>query len=172
MRRKLPLLVAAGLAVSVAGLGVGWVALRRIEAARDFSQRRETQTAAGLKYTVQLLETTVGRVETGYVVMVYARFENPNAAELVLPRERFVLVTRGGGFYRAAASGTQPALIKLPAHGVGEKEALSFAVGEGALAGPLALEVGHLDFVVIKNERPWKRALAPGQFVSFRSAEW
>jgi hypothetical protein len=92
--------------------------------------------------------------------------------ELVLPREKFVLVTRGDGFYRAAAGGTQPALIKVPPHGVGEKEALSFAVGPEALAGPLALEVGHLEFVVIKDERPWSRGLAPGQFVSFRSANW
>jgi hypothetical protein len=26
--------------------------------------------------------------------------------------------------------------------------------------------------VVIKDERPWSRGLAPGQFVSFRSANW
>lgn len=172
MSRRLQRLVAVALVVVVAGLAVAWVAWRRIEAARDFSRRRETQTAAGMKYTVQLLETTVGRVETGYVVIVYARFENPNAAELVLPREKFVLVTRSNGLYRAAAGGTQPALIKLPAHGVGDKEALSFAVGGGALAGPLALEVGHLDFVVIKDERPWRRELAPGQFVTFRSSSW
>jgi hypothetical protein len=171
MSRKVQLL-AGGLAVGMAGLAVAWVAVRRIEAARDFSQRRTTQTAAGTKYSVQLLETTVGRVETGYVVIVYARFENPNAAELVLPRERFELVTGGERFYRATASGTQPALIKLPAHGVVQKEALSFAVGDDALAGPLALEIGHLSFVVIKNERPWTKPLPPGQFMTFRSSNW
>lgn len=171
MSRKLPILVGVA-ALTIVGVSLGLLAMMRVQEARQFSQSYRVQTSAGTSYGVQLLETTVGKVETGYVVIVYARFENPNPTELVLPREWFALADLGGDDYRPTTDGTQAVLIKLPANGVLEKEALSYVVNERALSGTLALKIGHKYSVVINNGRPWTRRLPVGQFVTFRSRDW
>jgi len=121
---------------------------------------------------VHLLETTVGRVETGYVVIVYARLENPNPTELTLRREWFELADLDGDHCRPMTGGTQAPLIKLPANGVLEKEALSYVVNERALSGALALKIGQDYSVFINEGKPWTRRLPVGQFVTFRSQDW
>ena len=109
----------------------------RVNEARQFSQSYQVQSYTGTNYVVKLLETTVGKVETGHVVIVYARFENPNPTEVVLKREWFVLVDHDKDYYLPTISGTQTPLIKLPPNGVLEKEALSYAVGDDSFAGTI-----------------------------------
>ena len=118
------------------------------------------------------LETTVGKVEMGHVVIVYARFENPNPTEVVLKREWFVLVDHDKDYYLPTTSGTQTPLIKLPPNGVLEKEALSYAVGDDSFAGTIGLEIERHYFVLIKNEKPWTQKLQQGHFVTFRGRDW
>ena len=171
MKRKLQIIVVVAVFV-VISLSLLLMAALRMREARQFSQSYRVQTSTGTNYIVQLLETTVGRVETGCVVIVYARFENPHSVELVLRREWFVLADSGGDYYLPATSGTQAPLIKLPANGVLEKEALSYAVNERSLSGALALKIGHEHSVFINDGKPWTRRLPVGQFVTFRSRDW
>lgn len=160
MNRKL--LFGLGIvAIGAAVLIVLLVAVIRVKESRQYSQKHRVQN-----YVVQLLETTVGKIETGSVVIVYVRLENPNPVELVVARETFRL-----DGCPPVTDGTQTALIKLPANGVLEKEALSYAVGDDAFAGPLALEVGQ-DQLVVKNAKPWTQRLPAGQFVTFRRRDW
>jgi hypothetical protein len=169
VNRKLQIAIIV-LVLSFVGLSFSLLAVLRVKEARHFSQSHRVQTATGTNYIVQLLETTVGKVETGSVVIVYARFENPNSTELVLSRASFVLI--GPSRFMPVTSGTQTALIKLPPNGVLEKEALSYAVTDDSFAGTLALEVGHDYTVLVKNEKPWTRRLSVGKFVTFRSRDW
>jgi hypothetical protein len=159
-------------AVGVIGISAALLAMMRVKEAREFSQRYRVQTFAGTNYVVQLLETTVGKVETGTVVIVYARFENPNPTELVLQREWFVLADHDKDYFLPVTSGTQSPLIKLPPNGVLDREALSYAVRDDSFAGALALEVGHHYFVLVKNEKPWTQRLDAGKFVTYHSRDW
>lgn len=171
MNRRLQIIVGI-VALGVIGISAALLAIMRVKEAREFSQRYRVQTFAGTNYVVQLLETTVGKVETGSVVIVYARFENPNPTELVLQREWFVLADHDKDYFLPVTSGTQTPLIKLPPNGVIEREALSYAVLDDSFAGALALEVGHHYFVLIKNDKAWTRQLSLGRFVTFRSRDW
>jgi hypothetical protein len=121
---------------------------------------------------IQLLEATVGRIETGQIAMIDVRLENPNPFELVLKRDTFKLTGHGKEWYSPETAGTQAPLIKLPANGVLDKEAFSYAVPDDALAGTLALQIGKQYFVMIKNDRPFGRRLRNGQFVTFRGRHW
>ena len=171
MNRKLQIIVGA-VALAVIGACLTFMAFSRVESARQFGQSYRVQTFTGTNYVVQLLETTVGKVDTGSVVIVYARFENPNPTDLVLKREWFVLADHDKDYYLPTTSGTQTPLIKVPANGVLDKEALSYAVGDDSFDGALALEIGHHYFVLVKNDKPWTRHLGAGQFVTFHSRDW
>jgi hypothetical protein len=121
---------------------------------------------------VQLLETTVGKTDNGYLLLVAARLENPNPFDVTLRREWFVLVDEEKNYYQPSTTGTQTALILLPANGVLEKETLSFAVPDSALRGAVGLMVGRNYWVMIKDNRPFDRALQRDEFVSFRRRTW
>jgi hypothetical protein len=165
--------IVAGIAVlSVVGVSLALVAMTRVSETRQFSQKYRVQTPTGTNFVVQLLETTVGRVETGYVVIVYARLENQEPSALALPRESFVLIDRNGRRFSPVTSGTQLSLINLPGNGVLDKEALSYAVDGNSLTGTLMLEAGPQVYLLIKNSKPWARQLPGGQFVTFRSWSW
>jgi len=159
-------------ALCVVGAILGLVAMARVSEARQFSQKYRVETPPGTNYVMQLLETTVGRVETGYVVIVYARFENLNPSEVNLARESFVLIDRSGRRFSPATEGTQISLINLPGNGVLDKEALSYAVDSSSLAGTLTVEAGHQAYLLVKNSKAWTRPLPVGQFVTFRSWSW
>jgi hypothetical protein len=168
-----PRQIITGVAVlALAGAILGLVALARVNEARRFSQPYRVETPGGTNYAMRLLETTVGRVETGYVVIVYARFENLDAAALTLPRESFLLIDGTGRRISPVVSGTQTSWINLPANSVLEKEALSYPVDSAALAGTLTLEAGQQVYLLVKNGKPWTRQLSGGQFVTFRSWSW
>ena len=157
------------LALVGAGLLATWLRTRQ---AHEFSRRYEAHTAAGTNYTVQLVETTVGRTDIGCVVIVYARVSNPNPFALELPRDAFVLDAYDHHHYLPSTSGTQTKLIKLSPGGVSEHEAFSFGVPEGSLRGTIRLQVGRDCWVMVKDNRPYELRLRNGQFHTFRRREW
>ena len=82
---------------------------------------------------VQLTEAVVRKSETGCVLTVYLRLQNPNAYDVTLDRDWFVLVIdRDKDYFLPATIDTQTKLIKLPANGVLDRELLSFVVPDDA----------------------------------------
>ncbi len=171
MNRKLQIIVGS-VALAVSVICLAYLGFSRVESAREFGQSFRVRTFSGANYVVQLLETTVGRVDTGYVVIVYARFENPNPTEVLLKREWFVLADHDKDYYLPTTTGTQTPLIRLPANGVLDKEALSYAVRDDSFVGSLTLEIGYNYFVLLKNDKPWRRRLPAGQFVTYHGRDW
>jgi hypothetical protein len=159
------------LAVVVAAL-VAALAWLRLKESRAFSQPCHVRTHAGTNYTFQLASTTVGRVNTNYVIIVAARLENPNPFEVVLRRDWFVLMDHDRDYYQPATNGAHAALICLPARGVLERELLSYTVSGDAFDGVLALLAGHQHLVLVKSRRPSRLTLRDGEFITFHRRDW
>ena len=166
--KHLWLKVSIGVIILINGISLGTLAWLRLRDAREFTQPCPVHTYGGTNYVVQLLETAVGRVESGCVVVVSLRLENPNPFVVTLPREWFVLLDHEKEYYEPTLLGT----IQLPAHGVVEREAFGFVVTEQALAGLLALKVGQNYFMTVKSPRPYTQLVGKGRFVSFRQRDW
>ena len=164
--------VVGGAAVIVIAMCIGLTAWLRVREAEHLSQVCRVHTYGGTNYIVQVVETTVGRTDSGYLLLITARFENPNPFEVVLHRDWFVLVDHDKDYYQPSTTGTQAALIKLPANGVLDKEPLSFVVPEGTFAGSVGLKIGKDYWVMIKDDQPFDRQLKNGEFVSFRRRTW
>ena len=164
--------VVGGTAAAVIALCVGLTAWLRVREAGHLSQSCRVRTYGGTNYVVQVVETTVGRTDNGYLLLITARIENPNPYEVALRREWFVLVDHDKDYYEPSTTGTQAELIKLPTHGVLDKETFSFAVSEGTFAGSIGLKIGKDYWVMIKDDRPFDRQLKSGEFVSFRRRRW
>ena len=160
--------IVVGVIVIVNIISFGTLAWLRLRDAREFAEPCRVHTYGGTNYTVQLLETAVGRVETGCMVIVSLRLENPNPYEVTLKREWFVLMDYEKEYYEPTTLGT----IRIPAQGVIEREAFGFMVTDEALAGLMALKVGQQYFVTVKSSQPYARAVDKGQFVSFRQRNW
>jgi hypothetical protein len=139
--------------------------------ARTFGKPCWVQTRAGTNFVVQPLKTTIGKIDTGQVVIIDVRLENPHPFEVGLERTQFTLTGLGREAYHPETTGTQTPLIKMPANGVLDKVALSYAVPDDFFAGPLVLQIGA-DSIVIKDERPFERRLANGEFLTFRRRHW
>ena len=159
-------------ALAVIGVCVALQATWRIHAAHQFGEPHRVATYGGTNYVVSLEETTVGRTETGYGLIVYLRIENPNAYALVLDRDWFVLVDHERDYYQPSISGTQTRSIKIPPHGVSDREMLSFGLGAGGLGGGLALKIGKDAWVLLKSADPYTGKLQPGNFRSFHRGNW
>jgi hypothetical protein len=159
-------------AVVVIGASIGLLAWFRIQESRHLTQPCTVQTYGGTNYVFQVLETTVGKIDTGYAVIVYARLANPNPYEVVLNRKWFVLVDHDKDYFQPSTTGTQTELIKLPPNGVVEKESLSFAVPDDSFGGTIGLQIGMNYWVMIKDEKPFIRKLQNGAFITFRSRNW
>jgi hypothetical protein len=159
-------------AISAIGIGVGLLAWFRVQESRHLTQPCSVQTYGGTNYGFQVLETTVGKLDTGYVVIVYVRLTNPNPYEVALHRNWFVLADHDKDYFQPSTTGTQTELIKLPPSGVIEKESLSFAVPDDSFAGTIGLQIGKDYWVMIKEEKPFTRTLHSGEFVTFRSRDW
>jgi hypothetical protein len=157
----------AGVAIAVALVGT-----TRLRKTRLFGQEYRVRGPDGTNYVIQLSDVTVGKVESGCVLIVAARIHNPNDHELVLQRPWFILVDHDRDYYQPLPTGDQGALIRVPAHGVLEKELLDFVVPDDALTGTIALSVGHHYFVLLKGPKPLSRALVPGEFYQFRQRDW
>jgi hypothetical protein len=142
-----------------------------VQDARAYGRSCRVQTHAGTNFVVQLLKTTIGKIETGQVVIVDIRLENPNPFGVELERTLFVLTSSDASSYRPETTGTQTRLINLPANGVLDKEALSYAVPDGYFVSPLMLRIGA-DTIMIKDNQPFERRLGNGQFLTFRRRHW
>lgn len=171
MMRKLAFSI-GGVALAIIVISLALLAVLRVKDQYHFQKEYKVQTFNGTNYVIQLSEVTVGKVESGCVVMVYARVQNPNPVELTLKRDWFVLVDANKNYYQPVASGTQSPVIKVPANGVAEKEALSYVVEDGAFEGTAALCVGHRYFTLIKSERPYHPAMKIGEFKMFKTLDW
>jgi len=161
-----------GGAAAVIATCVGLSAWLRVRDAMQLSEPARVETYGGTNYVVQIVESTIGKTDNGYLLLVAARFENPNPYEVVLRREWFVLVDHDKDYYQASTTGTQAALIKLPPNGVLDKETLSFTLPEGAFVGSVGLMVGKNHWVMIKDDKPFAGKLKSGEFVSFRRRAW
>jgi hypothetical protein len=171
MSRRIQILVAV-LALATIGISLGLLAVLRLREAKEFREPHTVQTYGGTNYVVQLTEVAVGKAETGCVLIVYLRLQNPNAYEVTLSRNWFVLVDRDKDYFQPSTTGTQTELIKLPANGVLDRELLSFIVPDDAFAGRVALLIGQNYMVLVKNEEPFEVHLRNGEFRSFRRKSW
>jgi hypothetical protein len=171
MSRRVQISVGA-IAVATIGVSLGLLAMLRIREAKEFSEPHIVQTYGGTNYVVQLTEVAVGKIETGCVLIVYLRLQNPNTYDVTLRRDWFILVDHNKDYFLPSTTGTQAELIKLPANGVLDREMLSFMVPDNAFAGRVALFVGQNYMVLVKNEGPFEAHLRNGEFRSFRRRSW
>jgi len=160
--------IAIGVIVIVNAISFGTLAWLRMRDAREFLEPCQVHTYGGTNYIVQLLETAVGRVDTGCIVIVSLRLENPNPYEVTLNREWFVLMDHEKEYYEPTTCGT----IHIPAQGVIEREIFGFMVTDEALAGLIAMKIGQQYFITVKSSRPYTQLVGKGQFVSFRQRDW
>jgi hypothetical protein len=171
VNRRIQKLVAA-IALIVIGVSFGLLALLRVQEAKVFRRPHPVQTYGGTNYVVRLTEVVVGKTETGCVLIVYLRLENPNPYDVTLSRNWFVLMDHAKDYYLPSTTGTQTELIKLPANGVLDREMLSFTVPDDAFAGAVALMLGRQYMVLLKDEEPFEVRLRNGEFRSFRRRHW
>jgi hypothetical protein len=170
--RQNRILAAMMVALLIAGVGVGLLALFRVQQAKEFSRPRQVQTRDATNYVVRLLEAAVGRSDTGCVLILYMQLENPNSFEVTLYRKWFVLIDHDKIRYLPSMRGTQSELIKLPANGVLEKEMLSFTVPDDTFASRVTLMVDQKYRILVKDEIPFNVRLRNGEFRSFRRRSW
>ena len=161
-----------GATLAIVGVSVGILALFRVQEAKEFSRPHQVQTRGGTNFVLRLIETSVGRVDTGFVVIVYMRLENPNAFSFEVRRNRFVLSGEGRDVFRPTTMGTQDELIKMPPNGVLDREMLSYVVPDEVIDGILELRIGRNYRILIKERGAFAGRLAPGQFRSFHRPSW
>jgi len=171
MSRRIQISVAL-VTVATIGVSLGLLTMLRIREAKEFREPHTVQTYGGTNYVVQLTEVAVGKAETGCVLIVYVRLQNPNAYDVTLSRNWFVLVDRAKDYFLPSITGTQSELIKLPANSVLDREMLSFTVPDDAFAGKVALLVGRDYMVLVKNEGPFEVHQRNGEFRSFQRRSW
>jgi hypothetical protein len=161
----LMLLLAAAISIFIWGR---W----RTRDARQFMLPRQVHTYSGTNYVFQLTDVTIGRLPSGYLVIVAARLENPNLFPVELARNWFVLVDGERDYYQPSTNGTQTAFIVLPPGGRIERELFSYHVSDAALGGVLAILAGHQHWVMVKEKFVYKPTLRDGEFVTFQRANW
>ena len=128
MKARLPWLLGGG-ALLVIVICTALLAWWRLEDARQFGQTYQVHTYTGTNYVFQFVAATVGKVETGCVLIVTARIVNPDPFPLTLQRDWFILATTIRIICCRWPHGAEPH-ITIPANGVAEREALDF-VGAG-----------------------------------------
>jgi hypothetical protein len=171
MRRRIQIFVTLIAAITI-GFSLGLLAMLRIREAKEFREPHSVHTYGGTNYVVQLTEAMAGKTGTGCVLIVYLRLQNPNAYDVTLLRNWFVLIDRDKDYFLPSTMGTQTELINLPANGVLDREMLSFTVPDDAFAGRMALLVGQNYMVLVKNDEPFEAHLRNGEFRSFRRRSW
>jgi len=169
--RKLQWIVGVA-ALVIIGVSVVLLATVRIQKSRDFGRPHKVRTYSGTNYVVRLAETTIGRTDSGQVVMVHLVLSNPNTFELTLDRNWFILADHDKDYYLPSTTGTQTPLIKIPARGVLDREMLTFTVDTNAFAGLLGLQVGHQYWVTLKGVEAYAREIEVGEYRTFRRRDW
>jgi hypothetical protein len=162
----------AVVALAIIGVGVGLLALFRVQQAKEFRRPHRVQMRGGTNYVMQLVEVAVGKIDTGCVLIVYMRLENSNPFEVTLRRDRFMLVGQDRDYHQPSTMGTQSELIKLPANGVLEREMLSYTVADDVVAGALALRIGRNNLILLKDRGSLGTELQKGEFRAFRRPNW
>ena len=165
-------IVVATIAIAVIAVCIALNGKVRINRARAFSEPHRVQTYGDTNYVVRLAETTVGRTDSGMVVIVSMSLENPNPYELVLDREWFVIVDHDRDYFQPSTTGAQSQLIKVPANSVINGEMLSFVMGTDALDGGMMLKVGKDAWVFLKRAEPYREPIRVGEFRTFRTRNW
>jgi hypothetical protein len=163
------LLLIVSLVVVALLLALAWL---RTKEAGAFSRPYRVHTFGGTNYVLQLTSTTVGRAHTNYVVILAARLENPNPSEVVLQRDWFILMDHDRDYYQPSTNGTQTPLIRLPPHGMLERELFSYTVPGDTFDGALAFLAGHQYFVLVKSRHPYRPELEDGKFITFHRRNW
>lgn len=163
--------IIGGLLVFV-GAGAAWLAWTRTSDAREFSQPAEVKTFGGTNYVVQLTEVTVGKVASGCVVIVSARFSNPNPYPVTLHRKWFMIVDHDKDYFLPTITPQQLDTFVLPANGEQSKEALTYVMPEDSLDGTLAVMAGHYHYLLIKSPKPMSEPLRADQFLTLRQRDW
>jgi hypothetical protein len=171
MNRRIQTLMAV-VALVVIAVSLGLMAVLRIQEAKTFHRPHPVQTYGGTNYVVQLAEVVAGKTETGCVLIVYLRLENPNPFDVTLSRNWFVLADHAKDYFLPSTTGTQTELIKLPANGVLDREMLSFTVPDDAFAGAMGLMVGRQYMILLKDKEPFEMRLHNGEFRSFQRRSW
>jgi hypothetical protein len=171
LNRKLQWIVAGG-ALAVIAVCLAVIGLYRVQEVRAFGRPHRVQTYGGTNYVVRLAETTIGRTDSGRVVIVRLILANPNPFDIVLDRNWFILVDMDKDYFLPTPAGAEAAAIKVPARAVRDDELLTYAVDETSFDGTLGLFVGHHYVVLLKGIEPYTRELAVGEYRSFRRADW
>ena len=171
MGRRFQILV-AGIALAVISVSLGLLAMLRLQEAKVFRQPHQVETYGGTNYIVALTEVAVGKTDTGCVLIVYMRLQNPNPYDVTLDRNWFILMDHAKDYYLPSTTGSQTGLIKLPANGVLDREMLSFTVPDDTFVGAVALMVGRNYLVMEKDDDPFQVRLHSGEFQSFRRRSW
>ena len=160
--------IAIGVIVTINALSIAALVWLRSHDSQSFSQPCEVHTYGGTNYIVHPLETAVGRIDAGCMVIVSLRLENPNPFEVILKREWFVLLDHEKEYYEPTQLGT----VRIPAQGVVEREVFGFVIPNEALAGLIALKVGQQYFITVKSPKPYTLPVGKDQFVMFRQKDW
>lgn len=171
MSRKLPWIVGGAALAVIVVCGVILV-LYRMQETATFGRPHRVQTFGGTNYVARLAETTIGRTDRGRVVIVRLILLNPNAFDIELNRNWFILVDADKDYFLPTTTGEQSDLIRVPAHGVIENELFTYAVDETSFQGALGLLVGHHYMVMLKGIEPYTRELEVGEYRSFRREDW
>jgi hypothetical protein len=162
----------AGVILVLLTFSVGGLAWLRLREARAFSQPHAVRTIGGTNYVVRFIETTLGRSDSNYLVIVQVRVENPNPFPLRLNRHWFILVDHDKDYYLPAMTGTQTEWFEVPGQGVADRVTLSYSVPADSFAGLLAVQLGQYYWVRLKQPTPYKPRLKSGEFVTFRRRDW
>jgi hypothetical protein len=85
MSRRIQISMAV-VAVITIGVSLGSLAMLRIREVNEFREPHLVETYGRTNYVVQLTKVTVGKAETGCVLIVYLRLQNPNAYTVTLRR--------------------------------------------------------------------------------------
>ncbi len=171
MNRRLQLII-GGIALAIIGVCLVIMALTRVQEARQFGQAHRVRTYGGTNYVARLAETTIGRTESGRVVIVNVVLSNPNPYDIALDRKCFILIDGDKDYFQPSTTGTQTESIKIPAHGIVENELLTYAVDDNSFNGTLGLQVGYQYMVMLKGIEPYTRQLGVGEYRTFHRRDW
>lgn len=132
---------------------------------KAFQRHRWLQTDRGVHYMLRLMETTVGKTECGYLLMVTVEIENSNSSVLRFPRREFVLKDGRGVLYEPAPTSVES--LTPPA-----RETFSFSLPTAALGNALDLRVSSHSWVRLRSSRPYTTQLREGEFRTYYRPDW
>lgn len=171
MNRKLAALIGVT-AVVVTAAVLSLVAQCRLHETQTYSHAHAVRTYGGTNYIIALEQTTIGRTDTGYILILAVRLQNPNPFPVRLDRNWFVLVDHDKDYYQPTTEGTQTRWIDLPSRATAAKETLSYTLPADALAGTLGVQLGQNYWTMVKDVGGAGEPGRSGEFRSFQRRQW